>query len=388
MLKALILASGIPSALAYTVVGPMLAKISAALARGPADAYMVKMISGVLGPAMVVGGVLGGVLADKAPRRTVMVASSFIVAGAGLAPAVLDSLPAILVTRFIMGMVAVIISTIGVVMVGDYFDEAQRPSWMGAVVAVDLVAAIVALPTAGLIADTGWRWPFLMYACGFPIAALAFVSIPAGVAAYAHSPAPEDAASSGGVRYPVGLITLGLIIGALVTTPGIYISFYFRGLGLEKPSTVGVILMLNATVAVVVASVFGRVRRRFSSGAIFCCSFGAMAIGITVLALAPSYQIAVGALLIMGAGMGWLNPNLMSAVIETAEPSHRGRALGAVRASSAMAPALGVTALQPVVERIGVNGAYLLTAGIAAMMFIGTAARAVAIRPAASGEET
>lgn len=374
-LRALILVSGVPSSLAYTVVGPMLAKISAALAHGPTDAYMVKMISGVIGPAMVVGGGLGGLLADKLDRRPVMALSGLIVAIAGAAPALLNSLPAILITRFIMGVAAVVMATIGVAMVAEAFDEARRPGWIGAVVTVDLVAAIVSLPIAGVVADVGWRDPFLMYLCGFPVAALSLFAIPRPPPRGSHQPAPCVEARNPAAMYPMGLIALGLVIGALVTIPGIYISFYLRNLGVERSSTVGVILMLNAAAAVLVTALYGRVRHRLSPEAIFCASFGVMAVAIAMLALARNSLTAVAALLVMGAGMGWLNPNLMSQVIDAVEPSHRGRALGAVRASAAIAPALGVTALQPLVDTIGVNFVYLLTAGLAALMFFGMLAR-------------
>jgi hypothetical protein len=60
MLKALIVLSGVPLALGYAVVVPVLARMSTALAHDATGEYMVKMVFGVLGPAMVIGGAFGG----------------------------------------------------------------------------------------------------------------------------------------------------------------------------------------------------------------------------------------------------------------------------------------------------------------------------------------
>jgi hypothetical protein len=54
MLKATILSASVPVGLAYSVVSPILAKMSDELAHDATDAYFVKMILGVIGAAMVV----------------------------------------------------------------------------------------------------------------------------------------------------------------------------------------------------------------------------------------------------------------------------------------------------------------------------------------------
>jgi MFS family permease len=363
LLKALIILSGSSAALTFTVVVPMLSKISHELAHNPVDAYLAKMVSGVVGPAMVVGAAIAGILADKIDRRPVMAGAGLIFAAAGAAPFFLDNLPLILVTRFATGMASIAIATIGAAMVGDHFDEADRPGWMGALSAVGMVTAVVSLPLAGLIADHGWRWPFLLYLCGIPIAALSWIAM-RPVARDNRQTTPTVAIRTS--KYPVNLIVLALIIGVLLNVPGIYISFYLRDLGAGNPSAVGFALMLNALVAAMLSAVFGQVRRRLSVRSLFYYGFGAVALGLALLAIAHTYLLAIGALLVMGVGMGWLTPNLMSAVADAVDEHHRGRAFGAVNAAVSIAPAIGVTALEPVANRIGIPGILLLTAALGA----------------------
>jgi MFS family permease len=375
MLKAVILASGGSAALAFTVVAPMLSRMSLELAHGPVDAYMVKMVSGVLGPAMVLGAAGAGFLADKIDRRWAMVGASLLFALAGAAPFALSSLPLILVARFLTGVAAVSMATIGATMVGVYVEEDHRPGWMGALASVAMISAVVSLPLAGWLADKGWRWPFLMYLPAILVAGLALVAMkrPEAQAEIAQAPQPRASAVSG--KYPIALILLALVVGIVINVPGIYISFYLRNLGVASAAAVGVILMLNALAAAGFSAAFGRVRRKVSARVVFYYGFAAMAVGIGALALAPTYPIAVAALLVMGVGMGWLTPNMMSSVVEAVDEHHRGRALGAMNSAQSIAPALGVSLLEPLVGRIGIPGVLLLTAGLAALTLGVIAAR-------------
>ena len=358
----------------FTLVVPMLSKISTSLAHSQVDAYMVKMISGVIGPAMVVGAAFAGVLADKIDRRPVMIGAGLLFALTGVAPFFLDSLPLILVARFATGMSAVAIATIGAAMVGDNFGEAQRPGWMGALAAVGMVTAVVSLPLAGLIADAGWRWPFLIYLSGFLIAVLSWVAMKP-TAPKQRNEVPISAAGASARKYPVGLIILALVLGALLNLPGIYISFYLRDLGAGSPSSVGFALMLNALVAAMLSALYGRIRRRLSAGSVFQLGFGALAAGLSLLGLAHTYLLAVIGLRVMGVGMGWLSPNLMSAVADEVDEEHRGRAFGSVNAAMSIAPAVGVTAMEPLVSRIGIPGVLLATAGLAVVTLVAILAR-------------
>jgi predicted MFS family arabinose efflux permease len=142
--------------------------------------------------------------------------------------------------------------------------------------------------------------------------------------------------------------------------------------------------MLNALSAAVLSAVFGKVRRRLSARSLFYCGFGAIAAGLGALAIAHSYLIAVVALLVMGVGMGWLTPNLMSAFADAVDEHHRGRAFGAMNAAIAIAPAMGVTALEPLANRIGISGILLLTAGIGAATILAIWVQGLGRKPIAA----
>jgi MFS family permease len=382
MLKATILSASVPVGLAYSVVSPILAKMSDELAHDATDAYFVKMILGVIGAAMVVGAPIAGLLADKLGRRPLLVGSGLLFAVAGVAPFILHGLPAILITRFLVGIAAVAFATGGVTMVGDYFDDSERPRWMGALLATSMVAAVAAVPLAGLMGDAGWRWPFLLYLAGVPIAMVAWLGMRHASSAAAHPLGATVSPNRSGDerRFPFELALLGLLVGILMYLPAIYIPFHLRDLGMQNPSSVSVGLTLNLLVGAVISSQFGWARRRFSSRALFCFSFAAMAVGVGTLALAPNYPLAFGGLFIMGLGGAWLYPNLLTLTIASVDESHRGRTVGWVRGAQSIAPAIGVTAFQPLVIRLGVVSALLVIAGVAILLFVGMAGRVFSLK--------
>jgi hypothetical protein len=65
----------------------------------------------------------------------------------------------------------------------------------------------------------------------------------------------------------------------------------------------------------------------------------------------------------------------MALAIDAVDEHHRGRAVGNLHSALAIAPAIGVTALEPLVVRVGIDGVLLLTAGLAAVMSVGMAMR-------------
>jgi MFS family permease len=374
LVKTVILLSAIPVALAFSVVTPILPKMSAALAHSAADAYLVKMVMGVVGIAMVLGSLLAGWLADKVDRRLVLAGAGLLFAAAGAAPFALDDLPLILASRLLMGVAAVTFYVAGAALIAVSFDEAGRAKWLGVSTAAAVVAGLVAVLLAGALGDLGWRWPFLICLVGAPLGLLSWVGLrdapaPAGAKQAASAAAPAKHAP-----FPVALAVLGLLVGTLTYAPSIYLPFQLTALGAGAPSVIGQSIMAAMICTAVTSALFGRARLRLSARAAFCWSFAGVAVGLVVIATAPTYPIALVGLFIHGTGMGWLAPNLMTSAAGAVEESLRGRTLGVVKSVYSLAPALGVTALEPVANRIGPAGVLLLIAALSALMLLGAAA--------------
>jgi MFS family permease len=379
--KATVLLSGLFVALSFSVVSPILPRMSSELATGATGAYLVKMVAGVIGLAMVIGAPLAGLALDRLGRRPVLVTAGLVYAAAGVAPALLPDLPEILAARFLFGLAAIAIGTGGAVLVGDYFEGVERHRLMGALVAVAMVGALVVTPVAGALGDLGWRTPFWIYLLGVTISVLGALGwSPAPLHPLSHTPGAVGGSLVSG-PFPWRLTLLALAVGIVTYLPVIYMPFRLREIGIRNPSSIGALLTFDSLVGAVLATQFGRARRWLSSPACFALSFGSIGLGLAIVAMANAAPAVIAGLFVVGLGMAWLAPNLLSNA--ASHDAARGRNMGTVKSAQAIAPAIGVSALEPLVRSIGTEGVLLVTAAFSISVCVGLAVLSVHVRLAA-----
>lgn len=354
-LTTLLIFTQLPSVLAYTIALPLLAKMAGDLAQDPTSAYMAKLVSGILGPAMALGALVAGILADRFDRRWLVMLYGAVFVVFGMAPAFLTNVELIVVSRFVMGYAAASLMATGYTMVGDYLPENKRAKTIGMLSAMNMVVSLSSMPVAGYVAGEGWRTAFYLYLAAVPLLLLAMPSrLPAP-----QRVAPAERSKGGGSWFegmPIGLLAIALGVGVILTIPGIYISFHLATIGLGKPSTVALLMSSNSAVAAIFSAIFGRALQSTSQKAVFCGAFGIMALGLVLLSLAPGLAMALPGLLMMGAGMGWLTPGMPALAVERAAEGQRGKLVGAVQGMSSVAPILGVTIAEPLAPILGTSG--------------------------------
>jgi MFS family permease len=79
---------------------------------------------------------VAGYLADRFGRRRLLITSMFIYAFVGAAPAFLDNIYAIIVSRVAVGICESIVMTVSTTMISDYFKGAARERWLASQTAV------------------------------------------------------------------------------------------------------------------------------------------------------------------------------------------------------------------------------------------------------------
>ncbi len=366
---ALLIFTQVPGVFAFTIPLPLLAGMARELAHDPTGAYLAKMVSGVLGPSMAIGAASGGWLADKFDRRWLLIAIGTLYVVSGIAPTVLSHLGLIVALRFGTGFGAGALMAIGMTMVGDYLPEQKRAGTIGMLSAVSMVASVVTVPASGLVGDHGWRTSFLLYLLAAPVillASLRALPIP--------NKSAVDRIVSGRPRrwlagLPWELLLLACAAGIILTIPGIYMSFHLAAIGLRKTSTVGGLVMLNSLAAVVSASVFGKAWRR-SARAVFAFGFGTMTIGLMLFAIATGSAMVIPAMLVMGAGMGFLAPCVMARAADIIEEGRRGQGIGVLQGLSSIAPLFVLPILEPLTPDIGTKGILLIICAISAGSFV------------------
>ncbi|WP_303238169.1 MFS transporter [uncultured Bilophila sp.] len=116
---------------------------------------------------------IAGVLADRFGRKAVLLPGLVLFACGGVGCALSKSFGMLLACRAVQGLGAAPLGILYGTLVGDMYEESERPKMMG------MIGATISLGTAlypgvgGLLGEMDWRWPFWVSLFALPVALLA-----------------------------------------------------------------------------------------------------------------------------------------------------------------------------------------------------------------------
>jgi predicted MFS family arabinose efflux permease len=379
-LLALMILTQLPSALTLTVTAPLLAAMATDLVQPGTSPYLIKLVTGIVAPALIVGAPLGGWLADRVDRRPLLAIFGTLFIVSATAPAFLDNVGWIVVSRFFAGACSGALSTIGMTMVGYYYDQERRPGVIGILAFLTLTGSILTLPIAGAVASTGWRNAFFIFLAMVPLVLLALLRPLPAPAREAKPDTASPRAGRGWPRIPIALLVIAMANGLALNLAGIFYSFYFSELGVRHVGTISLLLMYQAVIGGVATLLFGRAHKRLSSRTIFVVCMACTALGLGTQGLTSDWRVAGASLTLTGLSMGWLVANISTTTIALVDEHQRGAALGIVRALSALATLLGIS--QPLQTALGIKGIFLAVAALCALVMVGLMTGTLALRRA------
>lgn len=367
-LTALLVSTQIPPVLGYTVVLPILAEIAQELAHDAASGYLVKMISGILGPAMAVGSLLAGIMADRYDRRMLLLVMGIVFLVSGIVPAFTSDLILIVISRALLGFTGAALAAVGYTMAGDYLPADRRAKVIGMLSACGLVGSLASMFISGNVAAAaGWRSTFLLYLAAAPVVVLALPSrLPRPARGEATGPAGSGRSWSAGL--PWGLLLIALGAGTILAVPGIYASFHLASLGFGKPTTVAYVMMLNSFSGVVCSALFGKMLEKTSQRAVFTGAFGLMGLGLVIYAYAYGLAPVLLAMVLMGGTLGVIAPGMPALAVDRASEGERGKIVGMVQGIGAAAPLIGVSILEPLLPVIHTGGVMVVTGALSLLL--------------------
>ncbi|WP_306060357.1 MFS transporter [Natronococcus wangiae] len=256
-----------------------------------------------------------GILADRTGRKRVLVAGLLAFGALGGAMAIAPTFEALLALRIAQGTAAAAIFITTVTMVGDAFEGAQRNAVLGANVAVLSATAALFPVLGGALAGVAWNAPFLAYLAAIPIAAFAQGGLeepdrPAGERgiAYLASAGRSIVTPALLALFAVAFLTEFLLFGVIFTAIPFVLATAFA------PVLIGVVILASETASMVVAAASGRLARYLSNEWVIAFGFACYAVGFAAAWAAVGVLAMIGAVVVIGVGVGLLMPVVDAAV--------------------------------------------------------------------------
>ena len=366
----MILAGGPAISLATSLIQAVLPSIEADLARGPDDAFLVKMLVGVNTLAMAIGAALTGFLVDRFGLKRVIAANYAVYALAGTAPVFLTDLRLLLLSRFLLGLAAAGAVTGSIIIINARMLGDRRAAWLGYYNAVAQMGSVVLNPLGGMLAEISWHWSFALYGLAAPFAAIAAVSLDSRRAVRADSPGMSNPVRDFFAWFPFRFLLLGLCLGAIVYIPAVYLSYLLRDLGMTSPMLISFVLTGDIIAGSIAALLYGRARRYLSEYQAFSISVACSGLGLLIAALAPNVVLVIVGSVVFGIGVAWFQPNLMYVIAGRVTIEQQGRAAGLVKSSVYLGSPVAVVLVEPLARMFGAPGAILAGAAMSAVLFV------------------
>jgi MFS family permease len=361
-IKTVMLTGGVSVTITLAALSPVLPKIDAALARTPNDSLLIKLLATIVGLTMVIGAPVTGVLVDRIGVRRILILACVVYAAAGTAGLYLESLPALIGSRLLLGLVAASIATVSMTLINSRLDASDRAKWMGGHVAIATIAGLILSPIAGLLGEISWRGPFALYALGLLLAVIAVFGVDNWRPA--HRASPAAASQRLWTWFPTRYALLAICIGSITYLPLVYLPFLAREAGVTSPFIISLVLLADTTLTAIMATLFGRFRRPISSQIAFASSFALTAAGMLITAMSPNFAGIIVGMMFFGTGVGWFVPNLMTAAARCVTADRQGRTVGLVKAAHYIAAPLCTVMVEPLTRHVGPKGAMMVGASI------------------------
>ncbi|MFD5244942.1 MFS transporter [Amycolatopsis sp. NPDC058340] len=375
-----VLAAATLTIMAAAIIAPSLPAMREDFADTPGSGLLVRLALTVTSLAIAISAPLSGLVADRVGRRPLLLSGLVLYAVSGTAGFFVDDLHLLLITRAGLGLAVGGIMTAVSTLITDWFTVERRASFLGLQQAFASLGGVVFLPLAGLLATVSWQAPFWIYSVSAIVAVFAIVSLREPVR---DSPSVRDESRA---RLPARIF--GVYVLALVVTLVFYMAptqlpFLLAGFG-SGPVVTGVVVAGSTLTGAAGALAFPRLRGRMGPAAITTVSVALMGAGWLVIGTAGTVAQVVAGLLVGGLGVGFVVPNLNLRLAGFADPARRGRVLSGLVAGIFLGQFLSPLVVQPLVEGIGIAGAFTWT-GVA----LGTgAALAALLSNRNNGKET
>ncbi len=328
MRNATLLAAAMLTVMASAGLAPILPMLRTHFAGVPGVDMQVRLVLALPALGIALWAPVAGLLTDRLGRLRVLVGSLALYALAGTVGLWVDSLPAVLVGRALLGVAVGGVMTASTALIADYFEGDARTRFLGLQAAFMGFGGVLFLLLGGMLSRLGWRGPFAVYG-------LALLVLPAALTALRDPPLPRvDLGPAWPEPHPwatlarvYGLVFAGQVIFYLIPAQVPYLLAIQHG---ADPVRTALVISGAAALSATVSLHYAALRARMGFVQLAALSFAVMGAGYLVIGTLGGMWATLGGMALAGAGAGIVLPNATVWLTTAVAPSLRGRALGAL----------------------------------------------------------
>jgi MFS family permease len=306
-------------------IAPALPQMTAAFSGVENADLLVKLVLTIPALMIAVCSPVAGRLIDRYGRLKILRMSLVLYAIAGTSGFYLNDLYSLFISRAMLGVSVGMSMTIVITLIADYFDGIERQKFIGIQIAFMSLASIVFIGLGGVLADIGWRYPFLIYLFSLLVLPLTFL--------YLQEPAiiPKTNGINQHTKAPpiIWILFINtMLMWIIFFLIPVQIPFYFKAIGIEKNSMIGAAIALSTGASAISSYFYSRIKEYFSFLPVYAMGYLLMAVGFSCIAVANTYMMVAGAMMLSGFGMGMMIPNTNMWVMNIVPPAIRGKEIG------------------------------------------------------------
>ena len=268
-----------------------------------------------------------GFLADRLGRRNLLILFSFFYAIGGVLPFFVEKFSALILSRLVLGVGEAFILTISNILLGDYFEQSRRNTWLMIQSIVGPLFGFFVITGSGQLASVGWQYPFLLYAVTLviPIGAYFFIFEPTQKAPAVSTTQPGSFQFSRKSLVKVFLTTF--IASTLYYVYTLHFSLALDKIGISDPKEVGTITAV-ASLMLPLGAVLFKVLGTKSNRIQFGLMFSLIGIGLIGVGFSTNLTSAMASAVIQQIGCGMAIPVLIAYGLRSVPTEFRGRGMG------------------------------------------------------------
>jgi MFS family permease len=311
------------------VLVPVLPGMMAQFHDVPGVEYLVPLMLTLPALCVALLGPLAGFVVDRFGRRRTCILALVAYALVGMLPLILDSLTAIIASRFVLGMMEALIVTSSTTLIGDYFHGREREKWLANQTAVASISSIFLALLGGALGNFSWRGPFAAYGVSilFAIALARWTWEPR------RSEQPSDEIGGPGAHFPwraiMPIALLAVFGGLMFFTMQIQVSNVLSEYyGIQSPSKLGLFTGLAGLCVAGGTLLYRQFTARLVVPTQLLVAFGLLAASYVMMNHSPTASSFIGWLVVNQVGCGMLLPSLVVWAMGTLPFEVRGRGTG------------------------------------------------------------